>query len=169
MRSSAKPRTGSTFPWTTCWRRARAPAARPDAPTQASPGELSLRWEREFLIRCLSSADLGHDFLGKPDDEQFSSELTRRARAHFVSEFDDPVATVPQDDPRLAALVTDLAFAAQERPPTDERTLEFSLLQLELRRIQREIRRAVQDGELGRQRSWPRQSSPCARRWVQFR
>ena len=94
---------------------------------------------------------LGHDFLGKPDDEQFSSELTRRARAHFVSEFDDPVATVPQDDPRLAALVTDLAFAAQERPPTDERTLEFSLLQLELRRIQREIRRASQDGELGRQ------------------
>ena len=121
------------------------------APTQASPGELSLRWEREFLIRCLSSGDLGHDFLGKPDDEQFSSELTRRAREHFVSEFDDPVATVPHDDPRLAALVTDLAFAAQERPPTDERTLEFSMLQLELRRIQREIRRAAQDGELGRQ------------------
>ena len=87
-----------------------------------------LRCEREFLISCLSSADLGHDFLGKPDDEQFSSELTRRAREHFVSEFDDPVATVPQDDPRLAALVTDLAFAAQERPPTDERTLEFSIL-----------------------------------------
>jgi hypothetical protein len=61
------------------------------------------------------------------------------------------VATVPQDDPRLAALVTDLAFAAQERPPTDARTLEFSMLQLELRRIQREIRRAVQDGQLGRQ------------------
>jgi DNA primase len=130
---------------------ARAPAARTYAPTQASPGELALRTEREFLIRCLSSADLGHDFLSKPDDEQFSSELTRRARVHFVSEFDDPVATVPQDDPRLAALVTDLAFAAQERPPTDERTLEFSLLQLELRRIQREIRRAAQDGELGRQ------------------
>jgi DNA primase len=127
---------------------AAAPAA---APTVASPAELSLRWEREFLIRCLSSADLGHEYLRRPDDEQFSSELTRRARAHFVSEFDDPVATVPQDDPRLAALVTDLAFAAQERPPTDERTLEFSLMQLELRRIQREIRRASQDGELGRQ------------------
>jgi DNA primase len=130
---------------------ARAPAATPAAPTQASPGELSLRTEREFLIRCLSSADLGHDFLSKPDDAQFSSELTRRARDHFVAEFDDPVATLPQDDPRLAALVNDLAFAAQERPPTDERTLEFSLLQLELRRIQREIRRAAQDGELGRQ------------------
>jgi DNA primase len=131
---------------------ARAPVVAAHVPTQAaSPGELSLRWEREFLIRCLSSGDLGHDFLAKPDDEQFSSELTRRARAHFVSEFDDPVATVPHDDPRLAALVTDLAFAAQERPPTDERTLEFSLLQLELRRIQREIRRASQDGELGRQ------------------
>jgi DNA primase len=130
---------------------ARAPAPTPDAPTQASPGELSLRTEREFLIRCLSSGDLGHDFLGRPADEQFSSELTRQARAHFLSEFDDPVATLPQDDPRLAALVNDLAFAAQERPPTDERTLEFSLLQLELRRIQREIRRASQEGELARQ------------------
>jgi DNA primase len=121
------------------------------APTQASPAELSLRWEREFLIRCLSSGELGHDYLRRPDDEQFSSELTRRARAHFVTDFDDPVASVPQDDPRLAAIVTDLAFAAQERPPTDERTLEFSLLQLELRRIQREIRRASQEGELARQ------------------
>jgi DNA primase len=130
---------------------ARAPAAVAAAPTQASPAELSLRWEREFLIRCLSSAELGHDFLTKPDDEQFSSELTRRVRTHFVANFDDPVATVPEDDPRVAALVTDLAFAAQERPPSDERTLEFGLLQLELRRIQREIRRATQDGEHARQ------------------
>jgi len=129
------------------------PASTPTeaAPTQASPAELSLRWEREFLIRCLSSGELGHDYLARPEDEQFSSELTRRARTHFVSEFDDPVASVPQDDPRLAAIVTDLAFAAQERPPTDERTLEFSLLQLELRRIQREIRRASQEGQLARQ------------------
>jgi DNA primase len=133
------------------WAPARAPAATPDAPTQPSPGELSLRTEREFLIRCLSSGELGHEYLRRPDDEQFSSELTCRARAHFVNDFDDPVASVPQDDPRLAAIVTDLAFAAQERPPTDERTLEFSLLQLELRRIQREIRRASQEGELGRQ------------------
>jgi DNA primase len=128
-----------------------APATPAAAPTQASPAELSLRWEREFLIRCLSSGELGHDYLRRPDDEQFSSELTRRARAHFVTDFDDPVASVPQDDPRLAAIVTDLAFAAQERPPTDERTLEFSLLQLELRRIQREIRRASQEGQLARQ------------------
>jgi DNA primase len=121
------------------------------APTQASPAELSLRWEREFLIRCLSSGELGRDYLSRPEDEQFSSELTRRARALFVAEFDDPVAGVPEDDPRLAAIVTDLAFAAQERPTTDERTLEFSLLQLELRRIQREIRRASQEGQLARQ------------------
>jgi DNA primase len=128
-----------------------ASATAAPAPMQASPAELSLRWEREFLIRCLSSGELGHDYLRRPDDKQFSSELTQRARAHFVAEFDDPVASVPQDDPRLAAIVTDLAFAAQERPPTDERTLEFSLLQLELRRIQREIRRASQEGELARQ------------------
>ena len=59
-------------------RPASAPAAA--ASTQASPAELSLRWEREFFIRCLSSGELGHDYPGQADDEQFSSELTRRAR-----------------------------------------------------------------------------------------
>ena len=47
--------------------------------------------------------------------------FTRRARDHLVQHFDDPLTALPEDDPALGALVTDVAFAAQERPPTDER------------------------------------------------
>ena len=123
----------------------RAPVA--SAPAQVSPGELALRAEREFLTRCLSSGGLGHDYLARPADDQFSSDLLRRARDHLVAHFDDPLPGLPGDDPALGALVTDVALAAQERPPTEELVLRMSMLQLEQRRIEREIRRASQDGD----------------------
>jgi DNA primase len=122
----------------------------PALPAQASPGELALRAEREFLTRCLSSAGLGRDYLSRPADDQFSSDLLRRARDHLVLHFDDPLASLPEDDPALGALVTDVALAAQERPPTEELVLRMSILQLEQRRIDREIRRASQDGDHAR-------------------
>jgi hypothetical protein len=77
-------------------------------------------------------------------------ELHRRARDHLVQHFDDPLTALPEDDPALGALVHDVAFAALERPPTDERVLRMSLLELERRRIEREIKRASQDGEHAR-------------------
>ena len=89
-------------------------------------------------------------YLSRPADAQFSSDLLRRARGHLVEHFDDPLAALPGDDPALGALVTDVALAAQERPPTDELVLRMSVLQLEQRRIEREIRRASQDGDHAR-------------------
>jgi DNA primase len=130
-----------------------APAPRAPAeslPQQASAGELALRAEREFLTRSLSSGELGRDYLSRPADDQFSSDLLRRARDHLVGHFDDPLAALPEDDPALGALVTDVALAAQERPPTEELILRMSILQLEQRRIEREIRRASQDGDHAR-------------------
>jgi DNA primase len=129
-------------------RSASSGAAGP-SPT-ASAGELALRAEREFLTLSLSSGGLGHDYLARLADDQFSSDLFRRARDHLVAHFDDPLAGVPEDDPALGALVTDVAFAAQELTPTDERVLRMSLLELERRRIEREIARASQDGEHAR-------------------
>jgi len=126
----------------------RAPAE--SLPQQASAGELALRAEREFLTRSLSSGGLGHDYLSRPADDQFSSDLLRRARDHLVSHFDDPLAALPGDDPALGAIVTDVALAAQERPPTEELVLRMSILQLEQRRIEREIRRASQEGDHAR-------------------
>jgi DNA primase len=121
----------------------------PALPAQASPGELALRAEREFLTRCLSSDALGRDYLSRPADDQFSSDLLRRARDHLVLHFDDPLA-LPEEDPALGALVTDVALAAQERPPSEEPVLRMSILQLEQRRIDREIRRATQEGDHAR-------------------
>jgi DNA primase len=126
----------------------RAPA--PSSPADATPGELSFRAEREFLTRALSSSGLGHDYLSRPADDQFSSDLLRRARDHLVANFEDPLAALPQDDPALGALVTDVAFAAQERTPTEEPVLQMSLLQLEHRRIEREIARASHEGDHAR-------------------
>ena len=128
----------------------RVPAAEA-LPQQMSAGELALRAEREFLTRSLSSGDLGLQYLSRPADDQFSSDLLRRARDHLVSHFDDPLAALPEEDPALGALVTDVALAAQERPPTEESVLRMSILQLEQRRIDREIRRASQEGDHARQ------------------
>jgi DNA primase len=129
----------------------RRPDPGPAFPAGASAGEVAFRAEREFLARCLASNDLGRSYLSQPTDEQLSSDATRRARAHLASHFDDPLADVPDDEPALAALVTDVALAAQEQPASQEAVLRMSILQLEKRRIEREIRRAAHDGDHARQ------------------
>jgi DNA primase len=133
--------------------RPAAPRARaaPPLPAGATAGEVAFRAEREFLARCLASADLGRGYLSRPTDEQLSSDATRRARRHLVAHFDDPLAELPEDEPALAALLTDVALAAQEQAPSAEAVLQMSILQLETRRIEREIRRAAQAGDHARQ------------------
>jgi DNA primase len=136
--------------------RAARAATRPSAPgpvlpTGASAGEVAFRAEREFLARCLASGDLGREYLSRPTDDQLSSDATRRAREHLVNHFDDPLVALSVDDPALAALVTDVALAAQEQPVSSEAVLRMSILQLEKRRIEREIRRAAQAGDHSRQ------------------
>jgi len=137
-----------------------APAARAAAPTRdpgpafpagASAGEVAFRAEREFLARCLASNSLGRSYLSLPTDDQLSSDATRRTREHLAAHFDDPLAGLPEDEPALAALVTDVALAAQEQPASPEAVLRMSILQLEKRRIEREIRRAAHEGDHARQ------------------
>jgi DNA primase len=126
-----------------------APGPAPTA--RASAGEVALRAEREFLSRCLASGELGRGYISVPQDEQFSTDATRRAREHLAAHFEDPLAGLPEDEPTLAALVTDVALAAQEGTPSPEAVLQMSILQLEKRRIEREIRRAAQEGDHARQ------------------
>jgi DNA primase len=123
----------------------------PAFPAGASAGEVAFRAEREFLARCLASNELGRSYLSLPSDDQLSSDATRRAREHLAAHFDDPLASLPEDEPALAALVTDVALAAQEQPASPEAVLRMSILQLEKRRIEREIRRAVHEGDHARQ------------------
>jgi DNA primase len=126
-------------------------APTPVLPAGASAGEVAFRAEREFLARCLASGDLGRDYLSRPADGQFSSDVTRRAREHLAEHFEDPLVGLSVDEPALAALVNDVAFAAQELPASGEAVLRMSILQLEKRRIEREIRRAAHEGDHARQ------------------
>jgi DNA primase len=123
----------------------------PPLPAGLSAGEVAFRAEREFLARCLASNELGRSYLFHPTDDQLSSDATRRARDHLAEHFDDPLAGLSPDEPALAALVTDIALAAQEQPPSPEAVLRMSILQLEKRRIEREIRRAAHEGDHARQ------------------
>ena len=129
-----------------------APAAQPAPhPAGATAGEAAFRAEREFLARCLASGEVGREYLARPEDEQLSSDAMRRARTFLLDHFSDPLAGLPADDPALAALVTGMAMSAQELPPTHEPVFRMSLLQLEKRRLEREVRRAASEGDHARQ------------------
>ncbi len=125
--------------------------AGPAFPAGASAGEVAFRAEREFLARSLASGDLGRSYLSLPTDDQLSSDATRRAREHLATHFDDPLAGLSEDELALAALVNDVVHAAAELPASPEPVLRMSILQLEKRRIEREIRRAAQTGDHARQ------------------
>ena len=126
-------------------------ASRPVLRAGVTAGEASLAAERAFLAMCLASGDLGRSYLGRLTDEHLSSAATRSARAHLLARFDDPLDGLPDDDPAAAALVTGVAMAAQEQAEATEPVLRMSFLQLELRRIEREIRRAAAEADHPRQ------------------
>jgi DNA primase len=128
-----------------------ASAGRPALRAGASPGELAFAAERAYLAMCLASGELGREYLGRLSADQLSSAAVRDAYEHLVSGFDDPLAELPDDDPAVAALITGVAMAAQEQAEATEPVLRMSFLQLELRRIEREIRRAAADADHPRQ------------------
>jgi DNA primase len=113
-------------------------------------GEASLAAERAYLSMCLASGALGRKYLERLSEEHLSSPALRSARAHLVAAFDDPLAGLPEDDPATAAVVTGVAMAAQEHGEATEPALRMSYLQLELRRIERELRRASQSEDNAR-------------------
>ncbi len=116
-------------------------------PAATSAGELSVAAERAFLALCLASGERGREYLARLSDEHLSSPSVRAARAHLAASFDDPLAGLPEEDPAVAALVTGVAMAAQEQGEATEPVLHMSFLQLELRRIDRELRRAAHEDD----------------------
>ena len=117
----------------------------------ASPGAVSQVAERAFLAICLASGDLGRDHLGRLRPGHLSSDTARRAAEHLLAHFDDPLDGLGDDDPALAALVTGAAMQASEQEGATDSVLRMSFLQLEARRLEREMRRAGQEGDLPRQ------------------
>ena len=125
-------------------------AERPVIRAGTSAGEVAFAAERAFLAMCLASGELGRDYLGRLSDDQLSSPAAREARGHLVAHFVDPLAALPDDDPAVAALITGVAMAAQEQAEATDPVLQMSFLQLEQRRIEREIRRAANESDLAR-------------------
>jgi hypothetical protein len=111
---------------------------------RTTPLDAFERREREFLAMCLAAGPLGAEYLGRVGEEHFSSDVLRRARAHLVDNFGDPLADLPTDDPPLTALITDVAMRDQE---SDARTLALAFEQVERDRVERQLRRAARDGD----------------------
>ena len=129
----------------------RAPRRFESGTARASAGKVALGAEQSFLAACLASGELGARYLGLAADEQFSSETMLRARDHLAAHFEDPLAGLSEDDGELGKLINDVVQAALALPVQPESTLRTSILQLEGRRIDREIRRAASAGDHARQ------------------
>jgi DNA primase len=109
------------------------------------------RAERAFLAMCLSQGDLGREYLSRVTDRQLSSDALRLTRDHLLQHFANPLAELPADDPVIAATITEVVMLADEEPSSDP-ALRLGFLQLELRRIERELRHAGQGDDFDRQR-----------------
>jgi DNA primase len=105
--------------------------------------------ERRFLAFCLALPDIGGDALAKVDlDEHFTSGLAGRAAAHLRDHLTNPRDDLPDDDPELDALITELVVRAA-REPASPATLDAQRLQLELRRLDRRLAAIAASGEGG--------------------
>jgi DNA primase len=107
-----------------------------------SPGQIALGPEEAFLASCLASEDTGLTTLQEVSPGVFSSQLMRLARDHLLASFHDPLAGLQDKDPELGRLVAGIVAKADSQEPASEPSLRLSFLQLEQRRIDRELRRA---------------------------
>jgi DNA primase len=109
------------------------------------------RAERTFLAMCLSQGEVGREYLSKVTDRHLSSESLRLTRDHLLAHFADPLAELPAEDPVIGATITEVVMLADEEP-SSEPALRLGFLQLELGRVERELRHARQGEDLDRQR-----------------
>jgi len=98
------------------------------------------RAERTFLTLCLAFPREGRALLEEADlEQQFSSDLARRAAAHLLGELDAPLEGLPDDDPELASYVSELDARAARGGSARPGNLEHAWLSLELARLERAI------------------------------
>jgi len=122
------------------------PAAR--TRTNVSPFERS---ERAFLAMCVSSGERGRESLARLSDDHLSSDLLRQARNWLLEHFDAPTTGLATEDPELARIVGEIVVRASSEPAS-EHALELAFLQLEQRKLEREIKAAAESSDFDRQR-----------------
>jgi DNA primase len=123
--------------------RRRAVPVRPVSQTE--------RAESVFLSLCLGLGESGMEYLRRSSPEHFSTDLMRKARQHLLTHTGDPLAGLGGDDNPLAAAVMEMVQMADEGDVADQ-ALRLSYLQLELRRVERDLRSAEQRSDFERQR-----------------
>jgi DNA primase len=125
--------------------------ARPTSPPPRPQLDVTDRAERSFLTMCVSS-ELGREYVQRLGDDHFSSGPLRRVRDHLEHHWENPLSALPVDDPTLTALIKDVVMRADDTHVSED-VLRLDFLQLELRRVDRRLRHAEQDGNLEAQRA----------------
>jgi len=125
----------------------------PDQSRQAPVRPISQveRAERVFLSLCLGLGERGMEYLERSQPEHFATETMRNARLHLLTHTGDPLAGLSPDDNSLASAVMEIVRLADEGQ-VQEQALRLSYLQLELRRVERDLRNAEQRSDHERQR-----------------
>jgi len=114
-----------------------ASAVQPPVPVTLDRRE---RGERTFLTLCLAFPREGRALLEEADlEQQFSSDLARRAAAHLRVHADAPLDDLPDDDPELSTYVSELDARAARGGSARPGNLEHAWLSLELARLERAI------------------------------
>jgi DNA primase len=133
---------------------ARAPNP-PAKQFQRPPLDAAAKSERTFLAMCLAQPHAGREYIDRLERGHFSSEGMRRVHEHLASHFDNPLGALPEDNPALAAEISGVVSLSEEEPASDE-VLQLCYLQLELRRVERALRRAEKGDDFEQERSlWP--------------
>jgi hypothetical protein len=126
-----------------------------ESPAPPPPGPPALdaiaRAERTFLTMCIARPDVGRDYITRLQPEHFSFEALAHVRDHLAAHWDDPLAALPEGDPTAAALIKDVVMRADDDDVSSE-VLRMSFLQLELRRVERALRRAERAADFEQQR-----------------
>lgn len=133
----------------------RGPGPETAAARSATPRQRRERW---LLVICVSLPPARRaEALAKAREEWFDGELERRARSWLHDHPSEPTAGLPDDDPQLVSLVSQVVARA-ENDPIPEGALDLALAELEKSALEDEIgaqqsREGAADEELIRRRS----------------
>ncbi len=101
--------------------------------------DATARAERAFLAQALALPTAGAELLEELDPQQdFTSDLTRRAAAHLRGRLEAPNEGLAEDDGELRGLLAELTVRAADLRPS-RAALEADALSLDLLRLERRI------------------------------
>ena len=130
---------------------APSPESRPSPAVPVRPVAQVERSERVFLSLCLGLGERGMEYLQRSKPEHFGTDLMQRARQHLLTHTGDPLSGLGPEDKSLATAVMEIVRLADEGG-VEEQALRLSYLQLELRRVERDLQSAEQRSDHERQR-----------------